>query len=176
MTKNLVFGCSDHSKMHPSWPGNLAKSERTYSSVKIASWSNSPKSWKWPKTLFFALWIIQKGIFVNFEWSGTSDTVTKLLWIVILIKMCNMKFNRLAKLEILTLDWMDHSKIKGYLIQNSIKNQPEFSRTCGVRRNSWESLNFHFKHSKVTINDLDFRQNPLKVENPQKRPFLSTFS
>ena len=128
------------------------------------------------KPCFFALWIIQKGILVIFEWSGTSDTVTKLLWIVILIKMCNMKFNRLAKLEILTLNWMDHSKINGYLIQNSIKNQPEFSRTCGFRRNSWERLNFHFKHSKVTINDLDFRQNRLKVEKRQKRPFLSTVS
>ena len=60
--------------------------------------------------------------------------------------------------------------------KNFLKNQPDFSRTCGFRGDFTESLNFHFPPSKVTINDLDFRQNPLKVEKPQKRPFLSTVS
>ena len=61
-------------------------------------------------------------------------------------------------------------KLKGsfknfsHLIQNSVKNQPDFSRTCGFRGDFRESLNFHSKPSKVTINDLDFRQTPLKVE------------
>ena len=61
-------------------------------------------------------------------------------------------------------------KLKGsfknfsHLIQKSIKNQPDFSRTCRFRGDFKESLNFHFKPSKETIVALDFRQNPLKVE------------
>ena len=75
-----------------------------------------------------------------------------------------MKSIRLSKLKKFTQNWKDHSKIFSHLIQKSIKNQPDFSRTCGFRGDFRESLNFHFKPSKVTINDLDFRQNPLKVE------------
>ena len=46
-------------------------------------------------------------------------------------------------------------KLKGsfknfsHLIQKSIKNQPDFSRTCGFRRCFRESLNFHFKPSNI---------------------------
>ena len=47
---------------------------------------------------------------------------------------------------------------------NCVKKEPDFSRTCRFRGDFRESLNFHSKPSKVTINDLDFRQNPLKVE------------
>ena len=35
----------------------------------ISGLSNRPKSRKWPKTSFLALWIIQKCVFVTFEWS-----------------------------------------------------------------------------------------------------------
>ena len=47
---------------------------------------------------------------------------------------------------------------------NNVKKDSEFSWTCGFRGEFRKSLNFCFKPSKVTINDLDFRQNPLKVE------------
>ena len=57
-----------------------------------------------------------------------------------------------------------------------LKNQPDFSRTCGFRGDFTESLNFHFKTSKVTINHLDFRQNPLKVEKPFKMAVFGTVS
>ena len=57
-----------------------------------------------------------------------------------------------------------------------LKNQPDFSRTCGFRGVVQERLVYHITGSKVTIDDLDFRQNPLKVEKPQKRPFFRTVS
>ena len=41
---------------------------------------------------------------------------------------------------------------------------------------SGKNLNFYFEHSKVTINDLDFRQNPLKVEKPLKMAVFGTVS
>ena len=69
-------------------------------------------------------------------------------------------------------------KLKGsfknfsHLIQKSIKNQPDFSRTCGFRRCFRENLNFHFKPSKIPNQRLDFRQNLLKVE---KWLFLARF-
>ena len=39
------------------------------SQYAISSRSNRPNSRKWPKTSFLALWIIQKRIFVIFDWS-----------------------------------------------------------------------------------------------------------
>ena len=69
-------------------------------------------------------------------------------------------------------------KLKGsfknfsHLIQKSIKNQPDFSRTCGFRGDFRKSLNFHFKPLKKSTVGLDFRQNPLKVE---KWPFLAYY-
>ena len=57
-----------------------------------------------------------------------------------------------------------------------LKNQPEFSRTCGFRGDFTESLNFRFPPSKVTIPDLDFRRNPLKVEKRLKRADFGTVS
>ena len=57
-----------------------------------------------------------------------------------------------------------------------LKSQREFSRTCGFRGAVPERLFYHIRCSKVTIVGIDFRQNPTKVEKPQKRPFLSTFS
>ena len=63
---------------------------------------------------------------------------------------------------------MDHSKQPTRRTQKILKNQPEISRMYGFRGDFTESLNFHFTQSKVTIPDLDFRQNPLKVEKPLK--------
>ena len=53
-----------------------------------------------------------------------------------------------------------------------LKNQPDFSRTCGFRGDFKESLNFHMKPSKVNIVGLDFHQNQSKVK---KGPFLARF-
>ena len=50
------------------------------------------------------------------------------------------------------------------LTEKNVKNQQKFSRTCGFRGDLRKSLNFRFKPSKVNIVQLDFRQNPLKVE------------
>ena len=67
-------------------------------------------------------------------------------------------------------------KMSTPITKNYAKKEPDFSRTCGFRGCFRESLNFCFRPSKVTINDLDFRQNAPKVEKPQKRPFLSPVS
>ena len=77
MAKNLFFGSLDHSKMHfcDIWMilydlvtlPNVRK-HLVLSQYPIPSWSNRPNSRKWPKTSFFALWIIQKCISAIFEW------------------------------------------------------------------------------------------------------------
>ena len=75
-----------------------------------------------------------------------------------------MKSIRLNKPKIMIHNWMDHSKIL-YLLQKKIaKNQPDFSGTCGFLEDFRERLNFHCKQSKVTIVELDSRQNLDKVE------------
>ena len=58
------------------------------------------------------------------------------------------------------------------LTKKNVKNQEKFSRTCGFRGDSTESLNFHFKPPNIPNQWLDFRQNPLKVE---KWLFLARF-
>ena len=63
-----------------------------------------------------------------------------------------------------------------YLIEKSIKNQPDFSRTCGFRVCSRESLNFHFKPSITPNQWLDFCQNLFKVEKPLKMAVFGTVS
>ena len=76
--KNLLFGTLDHSKMHFSdfWMIQLdlvtlqkVGKHLVLSQYAISSRSNRPNSRKWPKTSFLAFWIIQKWIFVIFEWS-----------------------------------------------------------------------------------------------------------
>ena len=57
-----------------------------------------------------------------------------------------------------------------------LKNQPDFSRTCGFRGDFTESLNFHFPPSNVTNQYLHFRQNRLKVEKPLKMAVFGTVS
>ena len=76
MAKTLCFSSLDHSRMHfcdfsmmlhdlvtlPNDGKHLVLSQ-----YAISSPSNRPKSRKWPKTSFLALWIIQKCIFLIFE-------------------------------------------------------------------------------------------------------------
>ena len=57
-----------------------------------------------------------------------------------------------------------------------LKTEREFSRTCGFRGVVPERLFYHIRCSKVTINNLDFRQNPLKVEKPLKMAVFGTVS
>ena len=75
----------------------------------------------------------------------------------------------------------------GWFIQNSqnaytcltVKNLTadlDFSRTSGFRGVLPERLFYHIRCSKVTINDLDFRQNPLKVVKPLKMAVFGTVS
>ena len=78
MAENLFFGLLDHPKMHfcDLWMilhdlvtlPNVGK-HLLLSQYATSSRYNRPNSWKWPKTLFLALWIIQKWTFVIFEWS-----------------------------------------------------------------------------------------------------------
>ena len=81
------------------------------SKYAISSPSNISNSRKWPKTSILALWIIQKCIFVIFEWSSMSDIIAKLLETFCIIWICKMKSIWLAKPEKLTQNWQDHSKI-----------------------------------------------------------------
>ena len=81
MAENLYFGYLDHSKMHfcdfwmilhhlvtlPKVGKHLALSQ-----YAISSRHKRPNSRKWPKTSILALWIIQKCIFLIFEWSFTT--------------------------------------------------------------------------------------------------------
>ena len=128
------------------------------------------------KPVFLALWIIQKCIFLIFEWSNLCDIITKLLRTFSVVKICNMKSIRLTKLEKLTQNWKDHSKSSMSLTKKNVKNQEKFSRTCDFRGNFTESLNFHFKPSNILNKRLDFRQNPLKVEKPLKMAVFGTVS
>ena len=76
--KTSFFGTWDHSKMDfcDLWMvlNDLVTFPKTVkqlvlSQYAISSRSNRPNSRNWPKTSLFALWIIQKWIFVIFEWS-----------------------------------------------------------------------------------------------------------
>ena len=184
MAKNVSFCPLDHSKMDfcDFWMilrdlvrfPNVEK-HLILSPYAISSRSKRPNSRKWPKTSILALWIIQKCVFVIFEWSSMSDIIPKLLRPFSTMEICNIKSIRPSKLEKLTKDWMDHAKQPTRRTKNFLKNQPDFSRTCGFRGEFRERLNFHFKTSNVTNQWLDFRQNRLKVEKPQKTPFLTSF-
>ena len=57
-----------------------------------------------------------------------------------------------------------------------IETEREFSRTCGFRGLVPERLFYHIRCSKVTVPDLDFRQNRLKVEKPLKMAVFGTVS
>ena len=81
MAKNLFFGNLDHSKMnfYDFWMIQLdlltlpkVGKHLVLSQYAISSRVSRPNYTKWPKTSFFALWIIQKYIFLIFEWSFTT--------------------------------------------------------------------------------------------------------
>ena len=122
----------------PSWPGNIAKMlENIYiSQYAISSRSIRPNSRKWPKPSFMDLWIIQKCIFLIFEWSSMSHIIAKLLRPFSIIKICNIKLIRWTKLKKMANNW-----ITGWIIHNGLhnarkkilKNQQGFSWTCGFR-------------------------------------------
>ena len=65
---------------------------------------------KWPKTSFLAIWIIQKGIFLNIEWSSMSCTMPKSCTPFTSHQVCNYKSIRCSKLEKIAKNHMDHSK------------------------------------------------------------------
>ena len=106
----------------------------------ISSRSNGPNPRKWPKTSFLALWIIQKCIFVTFEWSSIADIMAKLLGSFSIIKICNTKLIRSTKLKKTANNWIDHSKQPTRHTKNFLKNQLDLSRTCGFRWKFTETL------------------------------------
>ena len=102
--------------------------------------------------------------------------MSKLLTLSSIVKICNIKVIRWTKLKKMADNWMDHSKRPTRRTEKILKNKPEIFSTCGFRGDFRESLNFHFKPSKVSIIGLDFRQNPLKVEKPLKMAIFGTVS
>ena len=147
--QNPFFGSLDHSKMRfrDFWMifhdlvmlPNVGK-HLVLSQYAISSWSNRPNSRKWPKTSFLALWIIQKCIFVIFEWSSIGDIMAKLLGSFSIIKICNTKLIRSTKLKKTANNWIDHSKQPTRHTKNFLKNQLDLSRTCGFRGEFTETL------------------------------------
>ena len=113
----------------------------------ISSGSNRPKSRKRPKTCFLALWIIQKCIFVTFEWSNMSHISAKLSRPFSVIKICNIKLIWRTKLDKMADNWMDHSKRPTRCRKKILKYVPDFSRICRFRGEFRKSLNFRFKPS-----------------------------
>ena len=131
MTKNLFFGSLDHSKMHfcDLWMilHDLVTSPKVVehlvlSQYAISSWSNRPNSRKWPKTSLSAFWIIQKCIFLIFEWSIMSHIMTKLLTPFSIVEICNIKVIRWTKLKKMANNWMDHSKRPTRRTKKILKN------------------------------------------------------
>ena len=131
MAKNLFFGLFDHSKKHfcdlwmilhdlvtlPKVGKHLVLSQSA-----ISSRSNRPNSRKRPKTSFLALWIIQKCIFLIFEWSSMSHIMAKLLRPFSIAKICNIKLIRWTKLKKMANNWMDHSKRPTRRTEKILKN------------------------------------------------------
>ena len=90
--------------------------------------------------------------------------MAKLLTPFSIVKICNIKLIRWTKLKKMANNWMDHSKRPTRRTKKILKNYLEIFLTCGFRGDFRESLNFHFKPSKIIIIGLHFRQNLLKVE------------
>ena len=142
MAKNLIFGPLDHSKMdicdlwmilHDLVTLPKVGKHLVLSQSAISSRSNRPNSRKWPKTSFLALWIIQKCIFLIFEWSSMSHIMAKLLRPFSIVKICNIKLIRWTKLKKMANNWMDHSKRPTRRTKKILKSLPGFFRTCGFR-------------------------------------------
>ena len=152
MAKNLIFGLLDHSKMdicdlwmilHDLVTLPKVGKHLVLSQSAISSRSNRPNSRKWPKTSFLALWIIQKCIFLIFEWSSMSHIMAKLLRPFSIVKICNIKLIRWTKLKKMANNWMDHSKRPTRRTKKNLKRQPEFFRTCGFRGVLKKRLLYH---------------------------------
>ena len=82
-----------------------------------------------------------------FEWSSMMHIMAKLLRPFSIMKICNMKSIRVTKPKIWTPKWMDHSKQPTRRTKNFLKNQPDFSRTCGFREEFTGRLNFQIPSS-----------------------------
>ena len=131
MAKNVSFCPLDHSKMDfcDFWMilrdlvrlPNVEK-HLILSPYAISSRSKRPNSRYWPKSSFLALWIIQKCIFVTFEWSNMSHISAKLLRPFSVIKICNIKLIRWTKLKKMANNWMDHSKRPTRRTKKILKN------------------------------------------------------
>ena len=123
MAKNLVCAYLDHSKRHFLWLLNDPTRVITWtnhvdylvlSEFAVSSQSDATNSRKWPKTSFLAIWIIQKGIFVLFEWSIMTGTMAKSCRPFSSIKICNINSIRWTKLKKMTKNLifgcLDHCK------------------------------------------------------------------
>ena len=131
----------------------------------ISSRSNRPKSRKWPKTSFLALWIIQKCIFLIFEWSSMSHIMAKLLRPFSIVKICNIKLIRWTKLKKMANNWMDHSKRPTRRTKKNLKRQPEFFRTCGFRGVLKKRLLYH----KIGLSENSLPRFSVKIRSKLKK-------
>ena len=86
----------------PAWaiPWLAHAHQLVLSKYAISSQSNAPNSRKWPKTWFLAIWIIQKGVFLIFEWSSMGDTMASSCTPFSSINICNIKSIRCTKPKI----------------------------------------------------------------------------
>ena len=93
-----------HNKKHWVW-----------SQYALSSLSKRPNSRYWHKSSFWAFWVIQKCIFVTFEWSSMCHIVAKLFEPSYTITICIIKSIQETKLQILAqivlLRTLDHSKM-----------------------------------------------------------------
>ena len=93
----------------PTCQDHLVKPKYAFSSR-----SKAQNSRKWPKTSFLALWIIQQGISVIFEWSSMGVMRAHLSRSFSTIIICNLKSIRCTKLKKMTKNLifgsLDHSK------------------------------------------------------------------
>ena len=81
------------------------------------------------------------------------------------VLICISRQRKELYLEKMAKNQMDHSKQPTRRTKNFLKNQPDFSRTCGFRGEFTERLNFQIQPSNMTNPELDFCQNRLKVKN-----------
>ena len=86
------------------------------SQYALSSLSKQPNSRYWHKSSFRAFWVIQKCIFVTFEWSSMCHIVAKLFEPSCTITICIIKSIQETKLQILAqivlLRTLDHSKMQ----------------------------------------------------------------
>ena len=134
------------------------------SQYAISSRSNRPNSRKWPKTSFLALWIIQKCIFLIFEWSIMSHIMTKLLTPFSIVKICNIKVIRWTKLKKMANNWMDHSKRPTRRTEKILKNDTEIFLTCGFRGVLKKRLFYH----NIGLSENSVRQFSVKIRSKSK--------